>query len=63
MDNENLKKDTARLNLQESILNSHIKRLMEESCNPVSGVIFTDMSTDLERCSDQGINIATALKS
>ena len=47
--------------LQESILNSHIKRLMEEKCNPVSGVIFTDMSTDLERCSDHAINIAFAL--
>ena len=27
----------------------------------MGGVIFTDMCTDLERCSDQAINIATAL--
>ena len=34
---------------------------MQENCDPLGGVIFTDMCTDLERCSDQGINIATAL--
>ena len=47
--------------LQASIVNDHIRRLMDGSCDPVSGVIFTDMSTDLERCSDHAINIAFAL--
>ena len=47
--------------LQTSFINAHIQRLMEERCNPVSGVIFTDMISDLERCSDHAINIAYAL--
>ncbi len=47
--------------LQADIMNIHIQRLMEERCNPVSGVIFNDMVTDLERCSDHAINVAYAL--
>lgn len=47
--------------IQIEIVNSHIDRLMKESCNPAGGVIFTDMSTDLERSSDHGINVACAL--
>ena len=47
--------------MQERFISHHIDRLMEEQCDPLGGVIFTDMCTDLERCSDQGINIATAL--
>ncbi len=47
--------------LQTSCVNAHIERLMNEVCHPVAGVIFTDMVTDLERCSDHAINIAHAL--
>ena len=47
--------------LQTSCVNSHIQRLMTEICHPVAGVIFIDMVTDLERCSDHAINIAHAL--
>ncbi|MBQ6373664.1 MAG: Na/Pi cotransporter family protein [Clostridia bacterium] len=47
--------------MRDKFTQHHIDRLMEESCDPLGGVIFTDMCTDLERCSDQGINIATAL--
>lgn len=43
-----------------SIVNAHIDRLMKSACEPVGGVIFTDMASDLERCSDHAINIATA---
>ncbi len=46
---------------QEEIINNHVKRLMNATCNPMGGVVFTDMATDLERCSDHAINIATAL--
>ena len=48
-------------NLQIEIVNSHIDRLIQERCNPAGGVIFTDMSTDLERSSDHAINVACAL--
>ncbi len=47
--------------LETSIVNAHISRLMKASCDPVGGVIFTDMASDLERCSDHGNNIALAL--
>ena len=47
--------------IQIDIVNSHIERLMKDSCNPAGGVIFTDMSTDLERSSDHAINVACAL--
>lgn len=46
---------------QETIISNHVKRLMNATCNPMGGVVFTDMATDLERCSDHAINIATAL--
>ena len=47
--------------IQTEIVNSHIERLMKDSCNPAGGVIFADMSTDLERSSDHAINVACAL--
>ena len=47
--------------IQLSIVNAHIDRLMKAACDPVGGVIFTDMASDLERCSDHAINIACAL--
>ena len=48
--------------MQEQYIQNHIDRLMVKSCDPLGGVIFTDMCTDLERCSDQALNIATSLK-
>lgn len=47
--------------MQAQYIQNHIDRLMREHCDPLAGVIFTDMCTDLERCSDQAMNIATAL--
>ena len=40
---------------------NHISRLKTESCQPKSGVIFTDMITDLERSSDHAKNIAFSI--
>ncbi len=45
-----------------NLINRHIERLMEDKCDAVSGVIYTDIVTDLERCADHAINIAYALK-
>ncbi|MCR4750991.1 MAG: Na/Pi cotransporter family protein [Eubacterium sp.] len=47
--------------LYDQFVNAHIHRLMKGECNPVSGVIFTDMSSGLERCSDHAINVACSL--
>ncbi|MBR4985639.1 MAG: Na/Pi cotransporter family protein [Proteobacteria bacterium] len=47
--------------LEKVNLNRHIARLLNRQCDPLAGVIFTNMSSDLERCSDHAINIAFAL--
>lgn len=47
--------------LQSKIIQNHVSRLMNGQCDPMGGVIFSDMSIDLERCSDHAINIATAM--
>ncbi len=46
---------------QEEIINAHVHRLVEKSCQPLAGVVFTDMATELERCADHAINVAYSL--
>ncbi len=41
---------------------NHINRLSEEVCMPKSGVIFTDMISELERSADHAQNIARSLR-
>lgn len=48
--------------LEKILINNHVERLMNSECSPLSGVIFSDLVTDFERCSDHAINIAYALK-
>lgn len=48
--------------LKEQLVQNHVKRFMDSACDPVGGVLFCDMVTDLERCSDHAINIATSLR-
>ena len=45
-------------NKQVEIIDGHVKRLANAGCNPLAGVIFTDMANDLERCSDHAISVA-----
>jgi len=47
---------------RERLVQNHVARLMASSCEPRGGVLFCDMVTDLERCSDHAINIAASLK-
>ena len=47
--------------LQAQLMQNHIDRLMTIACDPLAGVVFTDMCTDLERCSDLALNVAQAL--
>ncbi len=47
--------------LQADMIDAHMERLLKGKCEPAAGVVFTDLATDLERCSDHAINIATAL--
>ena len=46
---------------KEEIINNHLVRLVKEGCDPQGGLIFTDMSVDLERCSDHALNIAYSM--
>ena len=48
--------------LQTILGENHLGRLKAGYCNSRSGVIFTDMISDLERCSDHAMNIALAIK-
>lgn len=47
--------------LKDMYIEHHIERLKKDKCNPRGGVIFSDMVTDLERCSDHAINVAYAI--
>lgn len=67
-DNESFDRLDEITNLEEEIddlkdkyIEDHIVRLKHDNCKPRGGVIFTDMVTDLERCSDHAINIAFAI--
>ena len=52
-----------RVDEQEDLLiGNHVQRLMDGGCDPLAGVIFADIVTDLERCGDHAINIAYSLK-
>lgn len=46
---------------REDLIQNHIGRLMDSACEPRGGVVFSDLVTDLERCSDHAINIAASL--
>ncbi|MGN1095296.1 MAG: Na/Pi cotransporter family protein, partial [Eubacteriales bacterium] len=47
--------------LHEKFTDNHVARLMNDKCDPLGGVVFTDILTDLERVSDHAINIAYAI--
>lgn len=46
---------------EERVTAAHIQRVMDGVCSPQADVIFKDMTSDLERCSDHAINIAFSL--
>lgn len=47
--------------LHEKFTDNHVARLMQDKCDPLGGVVFTDILTDLERISDHAINIAYSI--
>ncbi len=57
---ENLENEVDRL--RSELEDAHVARLMEGHCDPIAGMVYVDMISDLERCSDHAINIAYAIK-
>jgi len=53
---ESLEEEVDKLSLQFG--ENHLGRMMAENCELKSGVVFTDMITDLERAADHAHNIA-----
>ncbi len=45
----------------EACISNHVKRMMTDSCNTYGGVVFSDIVSDLERCSDHAVNVAYSL--
>ena len=43
---------------QRIIINNHADRLMKNICQPMAGIVFTDICTDLERVSDHALDVA-----
>lgn len=57
-----LDKIEAGIDLQKTeLISSHVDRLMEGSCEPLAGIVFTNVVTDLERIGDHAENIAYSL--
>lgn len=44
--------------LEEKLRSRHMKRLVEERCDPLAGILFLDMISNVERISDHASNIA-----
>ena len=47
--------------MHDTLVSNHIHRLMSHDCEPRGGVVFSDLVTDFERCSDHALNIAQSL--
>ncbi len=46
---------------EDMCISNHVDRMMEAGCDPMGGVVYSDMVMDLERCSDHAINVAYSL--
>ncbi len=47
--------------MRKTFISSHVDRLQEKTCNPQTGVIFTNMVATLERVADHATNIAFSI--
>jgi phosphate:Na+ symporter len=47
--------------LQEELIDNHIARMGEGTCDPRGGVIYTDLVSDLERIADHAMNISESI--
>ena len=57
-----LDKIEAGIDLQKTeLISKHVDRLMEGTCDPLAGIVFTNVVTELERIGDHAENIAYSL--
>ncbi|TGY96583.1 Na/Pi cotransporter family protein [Petralouisia muris] len=47
--------------MERELHQNHVKRMAKGKCSPMSGIIFTDMVTGLERVADHATNIAFSI--
>ncbi len=47
--------------MEQTLRNKHIDRLVANQCDPMTGVIFLDVLTNLERVSDHALNVAQVI--
>ncbi|MBR1628899.1 MAG: Na/Pi cotransporter family protein [Lachnospiraceae bacterium] len=47
--------------IESECVEKHIGRVMKGKCDPFSGMVYTDMCAEFERCSDHAMKIAKAL--
>ena len=58
----NLDKLEATIDMEKTeLINHHIDRLMDGACEPLAGIVFTNVVTELERIGDHAENIGYAL--
>ena len=48
--------------MEKDLTNRHIERLTSNMCNLRSGMIFTDLASNLERVADHATNIAYSIE-
>jgi phosphate:Na+ symporter len=48
--------------MKKTFINNHINRLQEKTCDPQTGVVFTNMVATLERVADHATNIAFSVE-
>ena len=46
--------------MRDRLRNAQIERMCKRECNPMTGVIFTDMLTSFEKMGDHAFNIVEA---
>ncbi len=65
-DDRNLAKQVANIEqevdkMEENLRSKHIKRLSENKCSSLAGVVFLDAISNLERISDHALNVAQTM--
>ena len=48
-------------NMERQLQQNHVKRMAKGKCSPMTGILFTDLVTGLERVADHATNIAFAI--